>query len=373
MRKWLEAATLAALAATFWMPDAWAQRIAQQEMMIPAVFATLPGRPSLRLETLVLYPDDGKPHPLAIITHGSALSPALEHSETPFLYWPAAFEFARRGWSVAIVMRRGFGKSEGSSADNNMSCPHDYGEEGREAALSLDAAIRYFAQQAFVDPTRILAIGHSNGGFATVALTANPPPGLVAAISFAGGRGSLGQGHACDEAALIAAFRSFGATSRVPMLWVYAQNDGDFGPSLAQQFRAAFAASGGSVVFEAPPPFGRDGHPLFAAPGGIPVWTPLVDAFLAAHGLVLRPEPIAYPPPAVPFPPGLGVPAMLAFRAFLADPPNKAFAVASSHSFGWSYAKSSAEEARRVALEGCARGGQEDCRLVNLNGQATQN
>ena len=36
----------------------------------------------------------------------------------------------------------------------------------------------------------MIAVGPSAGGFASVALTADPPPGLAAVISFAGGRGS---------------------------------------------------------------------------------------------------------------------------------------------------------------------------------------
>jgi dienelactone hydrolase len=367
MKRSLYAVILAAVLMPALCARGESSEIAQQEILIPARFASLPDAPVERLETLILRPDDGKPHPLALITHGSASSPAQERHMTPFVYWAQALEFARRGWTAAVVMRRGFGRSDGSSADNNMACPHDYVREGRDAAASLEAAIGYFAQMPFVDASRILAIGHSNGGFATVALTAKAPRGLVAVISFAGGRGSLRQGHACDEAALAAAFGTFGKTSRVPMLWIYAQNDTYFGPALARQFRAAFAASGGIVSFVAPPPFGADGHRLFS-PGGTPIWTPIVDAFLRAQGLVLRAEPLRLPPPSVPFPSDLGDPGRYAFRAFLADPPNKAFAVAASHSFGWAFARPSLEEARDIALKGCARGGHRDCKIVNLNG-----
>ena len=45
----------------------------------------------------------------------------------------------------------------------------------------------------------VSAVGVSAGGFATVALTASAPQGLVAAINFAGGRGSLSADEVCEE------------------------------------------------------------------------------------------------------------------------------------------------------------------------------
>ena len=57
-----------------------------------------------------------------------------------------------------------------------------------------------------IDATRIISVGQSAGGFATVALTADPPAGLVAAISFAGGRGSPRDGEVCADERLVAAF-----------------------------------------------------------------------------------------------------------------------------------------------------------------------
>ena len=77
----------------------------------------------------------------------------------------------------------------------------------------------------------MIAVGHSAGGFASVALSADPPPGLVAAISFAGGRGSRADDEVCSEDALVKAFATFGKTSRIPLLWVYAANDRFFGVS----------------------------------------------------------------------------------------------------------------------------------------------
>ena len=114
------------------------------------------------------------------------------------------------------------------------------------------------------DGSRIISVGVSAGGFATVALTADPPPGLIAAISFAGGRGSLEADQDCRADRLVDAYRAMGKTSRVPMLWVYAENDHFFGPQLAQQLRQAFTGSGGNVEFIRAPAFRDEGHFLFS-------------------------------------------------------------------------------------------------------------
>src|SRR3984885_15007067 len=147
-------------------------------------------------------------------------------------------------------------------------------------------------------PTAGVAVGVSAGGFPTVALTADPPSGLVAAISFAGGRGSLEDNKVCRPDRLIDAFRAFGKRSRVPMLWVYAANDHFFGPDLAQQLDVAFTSAGGNVDFVGASAFGSDGHGLFS-PAGIPVWTPYVEKFLQQQNLTMRAEPLPLPLPAI--------------------------------------------------------------------------
>jgi hypothetical protein len=59
-----------------------------------------------------------------------------------------------------------------------------------------------------VDDTHVLAMGVSTGGFTSVALTAMAPPGLVAAINFAGGRGSKADHDVCNPDDLVHAYRS---------------------------------------------------------------------------------------------------------------------------------------------------------------------
>ena len=96
-----------------------------------------------------------------------------------------------------------------------------------------------------------------------MALAAPPLAGLRAALNFAGGRGDNGKGSLCNEQALVAAFHDFGKHARLPMLWIYAENDRWFLPRYAQEFRAAFEKSGEVDQFVIAPPDGEDGHHLF--------------------------------------------------------------------------------------------------------------
>ena len=261
-----------------------AQDLVEHELRIPA-----PGAGKQGLEAFMVRPSEPGPHPLALLNHGSPRAGRDRRKMTPQEMLPQAREFARRGWTAVIVMRRGYGSSGGDYAEDAHPCsrrPDFYGS-GVQSANDLRAAIAYLSSLPEVDRTRIISVGRSAGGFATVALTAKPPAGLVAAISFAGGRGSPAKDEVCNSGDLIAAFGRFGKTSRVPMLWVYAQNDHFFSPQLAAQFYKAFTSAGGRAQFVSAAPFDTDGHRLFSD-AGTPIWTPMVDAFLRKQNLVLH-------------------------------------------------------------------------------------
>jgi dienelactone hydrolase len=178
------------------------------------------------LEAVLIRPSEPGRYPLALIAHGSPRAGNDRANMTPLAMLPQAIEFARRGFAVVIVMRRGYGGSDGGWAEGFGSCDNaNYVAAGNAGAADLKTTLDFVSHRPDVDPTRMIAVGVSAGGFATVALTADPPPGLVAAISFAGGRGSLENDRVCRPDRLIDAFHTYGKSSRVPMLWVYAEND----------------------------------------------------------------------------------------------------------------------------------------------------
>jgi dienelactone hydrolase len=344
-------------------PLATAQGYVEREIKIPWVSAGPSG-----LDALLVYANLPGTHPLVVLTHGSARKTEDYARVSSWQQLPQALWFARRGWVALVVVRRGYGLSGGVPDSNHGGhCPQtDYQSVGEYAADDLRVAIDYARGLPQVDASHILVAGVSSGGFATVALTASPPRGLVAAISFAGGRGSKADHDVCNPDDLVHAFRSFGKKSRTPMLWIYSQNDKFFWPELAQKFDAAFRSQGGQDQFVLAPPDGDDGHHLFAH---VSAWSATVDDFLKVQNLTplaqLLPDPT---PPNLPAPAGLSEEGVRAFQTYLLRGPHKAFAV-SPTSFAMSVAQMTTDDARRDALERCnkASQGMDKCSVVYVD------
>ncbi|MGB7284897.1 MAG: CocE/NonD family hydrolase [Candidatus Acidiferrum sp.] len=342
------------------------QDLVENAFRIPAKDAGKKG-----LEAVMVRPNEPGPHPLAVVTHGAPREGSDRAGMSPWQMIPQAREFARRGWTTVVVMRRGYGDSGGRFQEDARACSNrpDFYDAGKESAKDLRESIAYLSTLPEVDPSRIISVGISAGGFATAALTADPPPGLVAAISFAGGRGSMRPDDVCHPEELIRAFRSYGEKSRVPMLWVYSENDHFFGPRIAQAFFEAFTQAGGKATFIRAAPFRRDGHGLFSL-GGIPIWTGLVDDFLQAQNLTLRSTLLPLPQaPDLPPPAELKPGSREEFRDFLTLPAYKAFAVSSEGHYGYVFGRRSEKDAQKLAIQHCEENapGGDHCNLVPID------
>jgi dienelactone hydrolase len=284
----------ASLAAARAGDDDHAGQMIGSRLTLPAIFRGVFGMTyRADLEALMLRPYDDRRHPLAVINHGMTTEADERREMRPDDMLPQAIEFVRRGWAVLIPMRRAYGKSGGHFSEDitGTYCGSlGFEDEGRAAAEDIKEAIRLVAAKPYLDMSKIISVCVSGGGYATVALTADPPPHLVAGISFAGGEGSSHQGMYCSFSELVQSFAHFGRHSHVPMLWVYAQNDHFFGPGQARDFAQAFNAAGGSADLQIAAAFEDEGHYLFGS-SGVPIWTKYVDDFLAAHHL--EPEPMS--------------------------------------------------------------------------------
>ena len=368
MRQGLAFPLLASFALAALAAAGRAQGYVEREVRIPWVEAQPNG-----LDALLVYVDLPGKHPLVVLTHGSARNKEEHALVSPWQQLPQALWFAQRGWVVLAVVRRGFGSSGGAEEGTRGGrCPTtDYGEVNSYAVDSLRAAIEYARKLPGVDDTRIVVAGISTGGITSVGLTANPPRGLVAGINFAGGRGSRADHDVCNPGDLVSVYKSLGRKSRVPMLWIYSENDKFFWPELAQKFDAAFKAGGGQDEFILAPPDGEDGHRLFSH---IDAWSDTVDAFLKEQKLAplatLLPE---VPVPNVPPPAGLGENGLQAFRHYLIYGPHKAFAV-SGTAFGYSNGRITADEARQRAFESCEHAAKVKgtCMVVSVDGSTPQ-
>ena len=326
----------------------------EREISIPWVKAAPSG-----LDSLLVYVDLPGKHPLVVLTHGSSRK-AEEHAQmSPWSLLPQALWFARRGWVALVVVRRGYGGSGGEEDGRHAGrCPAtDYAAAAEYGAEDLRIAIDYARGLPQVDGSQIVAAGVSTGGLVATALTVNPPRGLVAAINFAGGRGSKADHDVCNPGDLVSAYKDFGKRSRTPMLWLYAENDKYFWPELAQKFDAAFRSQGGLDQFVLAPAIGDDGHARFRHPDA---WSATVDSFLAAQNLAPLAEPLAEPrAPNLPAPEGLSEQGLTAFHDYLLMGPHKAFAI-SEHHYGYATASRSLDDARKKALERCEESAKKD-------------
>src|SRR5215831_12034750 len=213
------------------------------------------------------------PFPLVVMNHGVSLN-AKERSFFPLVeFRDAAFWFARQGYMVVAPVGPGYGGGGFDVPERGLFGPF-FSHVGpcdkpnfRGAGLAIATLdswiIDYMIAQKAVQPEKVIVVGQSAGGWGAIALSSLNPSSVRAIITFAAGRGGRVVGkpnNNCAADKLVEATREFGSTSRIPMLWIYSENDTYFGPDLAKRMHAAFTGAGGNAEFHMLPPFGSDGH-----------------------------------------------------------------------------------------------------------------
>ena len=240
------------------------------------------------LAMTVLRPAGSGPFGGIILNHGASGLAEHRAAESTEMLLDTAAEFARRGYAVFLPVRRGFGATGGEFAEDPGACSDPQFRRGEgEAARDILAAYDYARRAPYVDPKRMILAGQSAGGVAALRAAGDAPPGLLAVLAFAAGRGGdpMRPGEPCASENLGAFFAELGSAVRVPVLLHYARNDLFFGPAASQGWFARFKAGGGRADYVLQPPFGRDGHFIFSDAAGAALWLPRVEQFLAAHGI----------------------------------------------------------------------------------------
>lgn len=235
------------------------------------------------LAATVVRPATAGRHPAIVLSHG-AWGPAARRREKPRIAMePESTWFAERGFVVVVPMRRGYGASEGEVAETSGPCDDaNYLRSGLASADDILAAVDWTRARADVDPSRIVLVGYSAGGWGALGAASRAPAGVIAIVNASGGRGAFKQdGWPCRPDRMLEAATEFARTTTVPTLWLYAENDALFGPNFTPQLVAAWRAGGGRAEFHLLPPIMADGHGLFTSVEGLPYWTPFVADFLA--------------------------------------------------------------------------------------------
>jgi len=237
------------------------------------------------MRVLTVRPIGTGPFPLAVINHASTEN-AERRADLPQPRYEALAQwFLQRGYLVAIPQRPGHGRTGGPYLEDQGGCEDaDYARAGQGAAASIEAALAHMLKQPNVRADGAIVVGHSAGGWGVLALASRNPRGVSRIINFAGGRGGRSFDHPnnnCAPERLVAVARQFGSTARVPTLWIYAENDSYFAPSLAHRMAEAWRAGGGQVELAILPAFALEGHHLAQADDGSAAWGPVLSQFLA--------------------------------------------------------------------------------------------
>jgi dienelactone hydrolase len=342
-------------------------RLVEEKVRIPAAG----GR---SLAATILRPDGEGPYGVVILNHGVSASARERARESADLLINSAAVFARRGYAVVMPLRRGFGATGGEMAEDPGSCANpDYFRAEANAADDVMAAYDYARKLPYVDGSHMILAGQSAGGMVSVftAGTRNPP-GLVAVLSFAGGRGGdpdSTPGVPCAVEPVAKVFEALGKTLRVPVLFNYAENDLFFSPKVTRGWFERFAANGANGEYVLQPPFGKDGHYLFADTLGVRYWLPTVESFLSRHGVQFArldaTDPERQPLLALDRVPNIKSDSCRGlYRAFLESPGPRAYAVSADGRCGFA---GGLPDARDIAVKQCSSVSKDGCALYAVD------
>ena len=244
----------------------------------------------------VVHPVGKGPFPLVVMNHGVSMDTKARSFFPLVEFRNAAFWFAGQGYMVVAPVRPGYGGGGFDVPERGIvspffghvgPCEHPNFTRVGLVIANLDTwVIDYFLAQKAVQPGKAIVVGQSAGGWGAIALSSLNPASVRAIIVFAAGRGGRVDGkpnNNCAPDKLVEATGDFGKTARIPMLWLYSENDTYFGPSLAKRMHEAFTAGGGDAEFHMLPPINGDGHFLIHTSDSVPPWMVLVTEFLQRH------------------------------------------------------------------------------------------
>lgn len=321
-----------------------------------------------RLQTTVFRPNGPGPFPLLIINHGKDSGEPQYQQRDRFIFMATAF--VKRGYAVLVPMRQGFANSTGTFANHGCNMTAN----GQAQAEDVLSTIDFARKQKWIDSDRIVVAGQSYGGLATIALGTRDVHGVRGLINFAGGLRDDGAG--CDwRGELVQAFGTYGASSKVPSLWMYGVNDSLFGPDLASRMHAAYVSHGGQARLHEFGVFKRDSHGMIASRDGEKIWWKEAEPFLREIGMPTEEKYAVESAPTLPKTnfarvddiaavPYLAESGREAYREYLARMTPRAFAVSPTGDWCWA---EEGEDPDARALETCGKKSNQPCKLYSVD------
>ena len=251
----------------------------EQAWLVPSA------QPGVLMRTTVFRPGGPGPFRLVIVNHGTTQNAERRRALPLPRFETLAHWLVRHGFAVAVPERPGHGATGGDYREDQGGCDDaDFARAGSGAADSIAAALSYLQAQPFARRAGAVLAGHSAGAWGALALASRAPVGLAGVINFSGGLGGRSYDQPdnnCAPERLVATAGVFGRTTRVPTLWLYAENDSYFAPRLSRAMADAFRAAGGKVDYRLLPAAGAEGHFVLQSPGYESIWGPVVERFLA--------------------------------------------------------------------------------------------
>lgn len=262
-----------------------------EELVHLQVTVTLEGRGEVRHDLPVtVFRDDSRARaPFAVLGHGRATSAAANAALGQARYTANSRYLVALGFTVFVPTRIGYRIAGGPDLEHTGDCRAKRYRPGYDAAAQQTRAVVAYARgRPDIDAGAGLVMGQSYGGTTAIAIAADPPAGVRAAVNFAGGGGGRPQTHPgqpCSPQALTQLFAGYGATARMPTLWLYSENDRYFGDRLPREWFEAFLRAGGNGRFVALPAHGEDGHSSFTRNPA--AWRRAFEDFLRQTGFDL--------------------------------------------------------------------------------------
>lgn len=194
--------------------------------------------------------------------------------------------FVSKGFTVILPTRIGYGVSGGPDADYSGACGNKNYLEARKVAIDQSKQVlNHVFDFSYIDRTKGIVVGQSVGGFTTIGLSAENISGLKGAINFAGGDGGdpiKSAEKPCGDYLIKDTFAKYGASNKVPTLWLYSVNDKFWGEQLPKEWFAAFQKAGGKGQFISLPAYKEDGHSIFR--GDLNAWKNDFEKFIKEVG-----------------------------------------------------------------------------------------